>query len=284
MIILPILLTLFIKMYEKQYNKIDTYIDTVNRYVSTKKEKMMWNKGKIFIYWEQGWDDAPYICKMCLESWKKYNNDSWQIIELDKDRISQNIDMEILVPNFWKIQSIASRSDILRINLLKKYENSVWVDATTFCTRPLNDWITKNDSFFAFANPSNDRMVASWFLYSKKPNYIINKWCEEYNAYWINKTRPENYFQFHYIFNDLYHSDLEFKRVWDGVNHISANIPHKLKYKDKYEENIPKDIIFHIDNLQAPLYKLEHTEKSSLLLTNSTNNIFYYLAHFHGLI
>ena len=241
-------------------------------------------KPKLFIYWEQGWDNAPYICKMCLKSWEKYNKSNWNIIKLDKYSIEKYIDIPKFVPNFWNIQSIPSRSDILRINLLKIYENSVWADATTFCTRPLNDWITKYDSFFAFSNPSNDRMIASWFLYSKQSNYIIDKWCEVYNAYWIDKIKPEKYFQFHYMFNELYNSDSKFKKQWDAVDHISANIPHKMKFKERHQEHVPEERKQHIITLQSPMYKLDHTEKSSNLMEKSKNNVFYFLAHHHGIV
>lgn len=241
-------------------------------------------KPKLFIYWEQGWDDAPYICKMCLKSWEKYNTSDWNIIKLDRSSIEKYIDITKFVPNFWNVQSIVFRSDILRINLLKIYENSVWADATTFCTRPLNDWITKYDSFFAFSNPSTDRLIANWFLYSKRSNYIIDKFCEVYNAYWIDKVKPETYFQFHYMFNELYNSDSKFKKQWDNIDHISANIPHKLKFKERHQEHVPEALKQHIKTLQSPMYKLDHREKSSNLMEKSKNNVFYFLAHHHGLI
>ena len=253
-------------------------------YKTFNKESFVDAKPKLFIYWEQGWDDAPYICKMCLKSWEKYNNNDWNIIKLHRNSINEYINITKIVPNFWNVQSIASRSDILRINLLRKYENSVWVDATTFCTRPLNDWITKHESFFAFSNPSNDRMIASWFLYSKKSNYIVDKWCEVYNSYWIDKVKPEKYFQFHYMFNNLYNTDTSFKEQWDKVYQISAKIPHKLKYKEKHQEHVPDEKKQHIITIQSPMYKLDHTEKSSDLMQTSKNNVFYFLAHHHGLL
>jgi dTDP-4-dehydrorhamnose reductase len=37
---------------------------------------------KIYFFWYQGINDAPYIVKKCLESWYKYNSDDWEIIML----------------------------------------------------------------------------------------------------------------------------------------------------------------------------------------------------------
>lgn len=250
---------------------------------SIKYEGFTTAKPNLFIYWEQGWDNAPFICKMCLKSWEKYNQDDWNIIKLDANNINNYIKMENIVNNFWNIKSIAHRSDLLRLNLLNKY-NGVWADATTFCTKPLNTWIHPYTDFFAFNKPSNTKQMANWFLYSKRKNYIIEKMTDSLNSYWRNRNSNNNYFIFHDIFNQLYDTDAKFKEQWDGVDHISANLPHALKYKEKHEENIRDDKRAHIVNVQAPLYKLDHTDKSSNLMEHSTNNIFYFLAHHHGVI
>lgn len=232
----------------------------------------------IFIYWEQGWDNAPLVCKYCLESWKKYNKETWNIIQLEKSNLRKYIDIEKFVPNFWQIP-IASRSDILRINLLKKY-NGLWVDATLFCTKPLDSWLKKYDTFFAFSNPIKGRKIASWFLYSKKPNYIVNRYCDKYNLYWKDKIRPENYYQFHIIFNELYESDTKFRYLWDSIlPKIEANISHKLKFPLKYE-SLPYEKQMHIKFRKSPCYKLDHHPRSSIMFKDD-NNVYSYLAHTH---
>ena len=238
---------------------------------------------KLFIYWEQGWDNAPYICKMCLKSWEKYNKNDWNIIKLDAHNTTEYITMEDIIPNYWNIKTIAFRADLLRLNLLNKY-NGVWVDATTFCTKPLNSWIYQYKDFFAFYKPSKIKQMSNWFLFSNKQNYIMKTLTHNLNQYWTNRNSNNNYFIFHDIFNRLYDTDAKFKNQWDKVHHISANIPHKLKYKDKHLEYIPNDKKQHIVTIQSPMYKLDHTQKSSDLMLNSKENVFYFLANYHGLI
>lgn len=104
------------------------------------------------------------------------------------------------------------------------------------------------------------------------------------NIYWTNRNSNNNYFIFHDIFSDLYDTDPKFKNQWNKVHYISAHIPHKLKYKEKHEENVPEEKKQHIITLQSPMYKLDHTEKSSNLMQYSKNNVFYFLAHHHGLV
>lgn len=252
-------------------------------YKTFNKESFVDAKPKLFIYWEQGWDDAPYICKICLKSWEKYNKNDWNIIKLDANNINEYITMEDIIPNYWNIETIAFRSDLLRLNLLNKY-NGVWADATTFCTKPLNTWIHQYKDFFAFHKPSKTKQMSNWFLFSNKKNYIMNTLTQNLNRYWTNRNSNNNYFIFHDIFNNLYDIDSKFNNQWDKVHHISAHIPHKLKYKDKHQEHVPDDKKQHIITIQSPMYKLDHTETSSNLMQNSKNNVFYFLAHHHGLV
>jgi hypothetical protein len=47
------------------------------------------NRNKLmYIYWGQGFENAPSLIKLCLNSWKK-NNSDWQLIELNNENIMQ---------------------------------------------------------------------------------------------------------------------------------------------------------------------------------------------------
>ncbi len=242
---------------------------------SNKLPKIIW------IYWEQSWENAPKICKKCLKSWKKYNK-NWKINVLSKENLHKYIDMNKYVHNFWKKEPIQSRSDLIRLNLLNIY-GGVWTDATVFCTKSLDEWIhqsTKKTGFFAFDNPGNDRILSNWFLASYKNNYILNKWCLEFNNYWISVDKSETYYKCHYIFNKLYEKDSYFKKVWDKSYKISANIPHKLKIIDKYSKP-NHDIKQHIINLKSPMYKLDHNINTDQQLNN--DNIYSFLIKHHNI-
>lgn len=93
----------------------------------------------IFICWFQGVDNAPDIVKNCIASWKYYNND-WNIILLDNTNIIHYVNLNNYVNTQDKNINPTALSDIIRIILLKKY-GGLWVDATTFCNKPLNEWL-----------------------------------------------------------------------------------------------------------------------------------------------
>lgn len=241
-------------------------------------------KRKLFIYWEQGWEEAPILCKCCLRSWEKYNRDTWDIVRLDRENTSQYIDITRLVPNYWEISPIASRSDILRINLLNTYENCLWVDATLFCTMPLDRWIHHYPGFFAFSNPTPTRKISSWFMFNRKRNYLVETYCKIYNAYWRTRNQPENYFQFHIIFNQLYASDPEFKRVWDEVpNKLPASLPHALKFQEAIE-SIPEAKKQHIMKRKSPCYKLDHNSNKDSHILQDPTNAFGFLIRAHDVL
>lgn len=225
----------------------------------------------IYILWFQGFDNAPDIIKKCVDSWKYYNSD-WNIILLDDNNLCKYLTLDnYLCKNINKI----ALSDIVRIILLKSY-GGLWVDATTFCNKPLNDWISNyiKEGFFAFDKPGPDRLLSSWFIYSEKDNYIIDKWYNSVIIYYNNRDTPHTYFWFHYLFGEIYNKDVIFKNVWDNVPKLSANGigPHYIHENGLFKNITPK-IKKDIDTKITPLYKL--TYKRNFPIYNESIIIYY---------
>ena len=212
----------------------------------------------IFIYWAQKFINAPTVVKKCLLSWK-LKNPTWEIIELNDDNLSEYINIEEEIPDFQKKKiTKTSYSDIIRILLLAKY-GGCWCDATTFCNQSLDIWLNKNilTGFFGFDKPGKDRLLSSWFLYSEKNNFIIQKWKEKTILYWKNHNKMHHYFWFHYLFSDLYNSDNKFKKLWDSTPKISANGPNYIHHQGLLNKLSDK-VTNHINEIKTPLYKLSY--------------------------
>jgi hypothetical protein len=215
-------------------------------------------KKTIFIYWGQKFINAPTVVNKCLLSWK-LKNPSWKVIELDDTNLNEYINIEKEIPNIqYKNMSKAAYSDIIRIFLLAKY-GGCWCDATTFCNQSLDNWLNKNitTGFFGFDKPGLDRLLSSWFLYSEENNYIIQKWKEKTILYWKNHNKEHLYFWFHYLFNDLYNSDIKFKKLWDLTSKISADEPHYLQ-SIGLTKKLSNQVKNHIDKIKTPIYKLNY--------------------------
>jgi hypothetical protein len=228
----------------------------------------------IYILWFQGFDNAPEIIKQCVNSWKYYNPD-WNIILLDNNNLRNYINLNNHINNINKKNiNKTALSDIVRVLLLKKY-GGLWVDATTFCNKPLDDWLPNyiNEGFFAFNKPGPDRLLASWFIYSENNSYIINKWYMRTLQYYKNHNSPHTYFWFHYLFGNLYNSDKIFKEIWDKVPKLSAVGRPYLQPKVMMN-NVTNEIKLDINSKNTPLFKL--TYKCEFPKYNE-NIILYYL-------
>jgi len=138
----------------------------------------------IWFLWFQGYEKAPYVVKKCLASWRE-NNPGWKIVFLEEQNLKEYIDTKEIIGGNDSYVSRQALSDIIRINLLKKY-GGVWVDSTCFCCNPLDDWLDSymNNGFFAFDRPRIDVPISSWFLASCLGSQLTSAYCEEVNSYW----------------------------------------------------------------------------------------------------
>ena len=237
---------------------------------------------QLFIYWNQGFENSPKLVQNCLLTWKKYNP-TWNIIELDNSNLSQYIDLKQEFPENISITQVAL-SDVIRIFLLEKY-GGLWVDATTYCAKPLDDWLPEyiTSGFFAFNinNLEQHILMSSWFLYGDKDNYIIKKQKRSVIDYihkskvgiglintayvaqttddWFHhKYDKEFYFWFHMLFVDSYQSDNVFKSIWDNTPKYSSDIPHFIQLDIGMLTEMNDTIQNRITDTDAPLHKLTY--------------------------
>ena len=84
----------------------------------------------IFVFWWDGFKNAPLVVKKCLDSIKAYHQE-FQIYCIDKENYLDYTDIdELIVNDFLKGDiSVQTFSDILRFNLLKNH-GGVWIDST----------------------------------------------------------------------------------------------------------------------------------------------------------
>jgi hypothetical protein len=143
---------------------------------------------QIWFLWLQGLNQAPYLVKKCFFSWQKHNPD-WKITFLESSNLHEYVDLKkIMAKNRANISNPAL-SDIVRIKLLNRY-GGVWVDATCFCSKPLDEWLFDyvENGFFAFQAPAIDRPISSWFLASKPQALIAKVYEEKVEHYWTKNN------------------------------------------------------------------------------------------------
>lgn len=262
------------KTYYKLKKKYQKFIDNY-KISDTIKEKSKF----VWIFWYQGLQDAPELVKKCINSVKE-NYSGWNIVIITKDNISEYIEIPdyIIDKVEKKIITLTHFSDILRAALLVKH-GGLWLDATVLCTGNMIENFDKHD-LFVYRNGWMDMEninMASWLIYSKTNNEILNLTLDLLKEYWKKHNYLVNYFLFHMFFKM---ATEKYNAQWSKIpymtqtnNHLMAlelnnnfNIErynqivkitdfHKLSYKVEINKNIKSFYYMIIKGEKNEIYK-----------------------------
>ena len=191
---------------------------------------------KVWVYWNKGWDNVPPVVQFCKRSWEKYSGDR-EIVYLTDANIKQYLDVDFFPKNIRKAP-VQAYSDYLRISLIEEH-GGVWLDSTTFLTKPLDDWLPdylKAWNLFLFSNVRPDRKIASWFIAGDKEHEAVVDWKAKCDAYWMKHTKPHEYFWFHHLFHDVL-EEQDFKYKWANVIKHDAKTPRWYNQEAMYANN-----------------------------------------------
>jgi len=179
----------------------------------------------IFIYWDQGWNNAPEICRICADSWAQLNQ-NYNVQRLSYKDLANYIPEDRL--KIYRSQSIQSFSDNIRLELLLRH-GGVWADATAFCTSPIDRWISMMSAksrTFMFSFPSEDRSIDNWFISSTANAPLVEAWHLIYSSYvkdlCARNERQAYYFSCHFCFDFLLKKIGPFSEEWGYCPKIFA--------------------------------------------------------------
>jgi hypothetical protein len=176
----------------------------------------------VFIYWGQGVDEAPPLVRKCISNAKKVIPKK-SLVLLDDANLQDWLDVPAVIIEA-KTKSYAAYSDYIRFALLSKY-GGVWMDATCFVTAdPLTKYeeLVSGSGFFAF-DKRQQGVISSWFLASRKNDYIAEFNRLSQILYWSVFDDVTTYFFAHQIFRSLYRMDNEFADRWDRRFRYAGN-------------------------------------------------------------
>ena len=219
----------------------------------------------VFVFWWDGFANAPEIVQQCLNSVKMYHSDC-RIIEITKDTYTQYTDINpIILRDYYKGKiSVQTFSDILRFNLLKN-NGGIWIDSTIFFTREYNLLEgLRNKSFESVCFPTSSKflkykdMECSWsgyFIASRKNSVLVQAVNEVFEKYYLEYGTYSLYFfidatlmvcklnhidddvlsKVHYNSNDMFFLLNNLNRSYDEtmMGKIDS-IPQKLNWAFKY--------------------------------------------------
>ena len=195
----------------------------------------------IFIYWRQGFSNAPEIVKHCVSSIISHSG-SHPVVLLDGTNINEYVEMPKYIKELHERGKIgeAHFSDLLRTDLLIRY-GGYWCDATTFLSSSFPHYIESAD-FFMFNKPLSSNVkspieCSNWFVRAKKHNLLLVRLRNLLYNYYKHFDSPFHYFVYHLGLSALVNNDNECRNVWLNKPYICNVVPHILSSHIK--RNLP---------------------------------------------
>lgn len=142
----------------------------------TRHEKK-YNTKVIWMYWNSALEASPEVVNLSYKSWEIFNPE-YEVILLNDHLLEEKLGFDFnAVFELCNIRlTLANKADLLRLYLLSQY-GGVWVDATSFCIKPLDEWlpdVARKSGFFAFRQDRvKSRPIEVWFMYAEKGSLIV---------------------------------------------------------------------------------------------------------------
>lgn len=219
----------------------------------------------IWFCWLQGLDSAPELIKNCYDS-INYHKSDMNLILITKDNFKEYTNLPNFIIEKWESGKIppAHFSDLIRVNILLRF-GGLWLDATTYLTGSIPDYITNSD-FFVYQNGFfNKEMInlGSWLIYSKPNNILLNETQRLLYIYWEKNNRLKHYFLLHMFFRMV--TD-KYPEEWQKVPYYNQIDQHI--FQQEFLKTYNDRRFNQIKNI-SPIHKLTHKLKKENIEPNS---------------
>lgn len=146
---------------------------------------------RIFLFWHNGFQNAPPIVRLCRDSWHAMNPE-YEVIELDSENVHDWLDFNLIFPEY-KSLSVQKFSNLLRMAILEVH-GGVWADATLFCAQSLDSMVLADEDadlvVLKTTPQQSGRTIHNFFLASAAKNDAINIWLKEYVRFLSSGVKP----------------------------------------------------------------------------------------------
>lgn len=229
----------------------------------------------IYVFWWQGIENAPDVIKVCYKSLlKNYDNNCQKIHLIDEKNLKDYVDIpQFIIEKCKKGKiTITHLSDYIRSILL--YENGgLWIDASVFVTKPINNKIFEKE-IFLIKNPKSttDDITSIWepFLIGGKKNNLLFKFIVDFFLeYWMKEDDLITYLLIDHLFYIAYKENINIKNALDQAKSFFYPVDFFQKIiNEKFDEKKYNEICNNEDFI-----KLTYKGK---LKTNIENDLTYY--------
>lgn len=226
---------------------------------------------KVWVYWDQGFERAPDLVRLCAQSIAKQLGGGREVILLSDDNIGQYVSFPDFIWDKYRKGLIGKAlfADLLRLELLIKH-GGLWLDATVLCSNkhipsyifdsdlflfqmtPMEHRIfpTRIESFFINAKTNNPLLILCrdlLYLYLKKHNYIVDYYIIYEMLELAIETMPDEWAKvIYYPRTDIFTLADEIYKPYNPelIQILLDRFPfHKLSYKEPKAENSAIDYL-----------------------------------------
>lgn len=207
---------------EKKYNSFLKELPILPESTEEKPKIIWW-------CWLQGEENAPVLCRKCLDSLRK-NYPDYQINIVTSKNLYDYIDFPEYIKEKYSTGVITHThfSDLIRAQLLIKY-GGIWIDSSVYCTGR-SEYIEQSPFFVykSFLNANNSMSASSWLISANKNNPILITTRDLLFEYWKSKKSLINYFLFHICFTI---ARRKYPQIWEDITNIPNTLPHILQFE-----------------------------------------------------
>jgi hypothetical protein len=175
----------------------------------------------VFVFWAQGFDQAPPVVRMCRDQLLALHEPG-VVVCLDSQTLSDWVELPDHVVEAGS-GMITQYSDLVRAALLARH-GGIWVDATVLVTTELTSLYDTLTPTGFFAPTYRAGGIASWVMASEQHGYIVSIMRETELLYWNEPDAPKAYFKFHQMFEAQYLLDERFAASFDGMPTVSPHL------------------------------------------------------------
>ncbi len=205
----------------------------------------------MWVYWRQGYDNAPPIVKKCIDCMRALHEGKWKVVVLDEQNLSSYVQMPQELEKLRAEGKLgeAAWSDLVRLKLLYE-QGGAWIDATCLFFEQLPSFVTERE-LFVFSSGYRGLEFPnfqSWLIYAKKGCPLIGETYRLTNLFAQKYHGFPHYFFMFFVFqtvSEAYREDWE--RVIPQNELNSYNLQFKLKeeFSEAEYEAICKSAFVH---------------------------------------
>ena len=217
------------------------------------------DKINIWIFWYQGWESAPQIVKDCRVTTEKYlDGEKYNVHYLTKENLSYFVKFPEWIMEKVSVGTIdlTKFSDLLRAALLYGF-GGIWMDATIFLTKPIDDKVMDSRYYTIKRLPEHPMYCISrhqwsgFFMTTNTSNTPFYKELLTVQAeYWRRQNASLDYLLIDYLMALILQNNPDMAKEWENIpqnNTESLFIENSLNKKyapDKWEKIRKENSIF----------------------------------------